>query len=64
MTPKKHLLSLFLILINPFIEFLNIRGNSMHVLVHNGLKTELLTYSTSIDSITQPDSVLIQLPIV
>ena len=44
-----------------FAEFFNLRGNSMYVLPENGLKTEIFTYSASTDSITQPDSSLIQL---
>ena len=46
-------------LIKPFIKSLNLSGNSMYVLPHNGLKIEILTYSASIDSITQPDPSLI-----
>ena len=38
MTERKHLLSLFLILITPVIEILNLQGNSMYVLPDNGLK--------------------------
>ena len=33
----------------------------MYVLPNNGLKIEIFTYSASTDSITQPDSSLIQL---
>ena len=33
----------------------------MYVLPDNGLKIEILTYSVSIESITQPDSSLIKL---
>ena len=52
-TQRKNLLSsLLIILIKPFTEFLD-----------NELKIEILTYSTSIDLITQLDSSLIQLSI-
>ena len=54
---------MFLILIKPFIEVFNLRGNSTYVLPINGLKTEILKYSASIDSITQPDPLLTQLSI-
>ena len=54
---------MLLILIKPFIEFFNLRGNSTYVLPINGLKTEILTYSASIDSITQTDPSLTQLSI-
>ena len=50
-------------LIKPFTDFFNLQGNSMYVLPDNGLKTEILTYFASTDSITQPDSSLIQLSI-
>ena len=60
---RKHLLSLFFILIIPFIEFFNPSGKSMYVLPINGLKTEIFTYWASIDSISQPDPSLIQLSI-
>ena len=43
MTPKKHLLSLFLTLIKPFIEFLNLTSNSMYKRPDNGLQIEILT---------------------
>ena len=33
----------------------------MYVLPDNGIKSEILTYSTSLDSITKPDPSLIQL---
>ena len=62
MTPKKTL-SLFLILIRPIFEFLNLLDNFMYELPDNGLQTEILTYSASIDSIMQPDHSLIQLSI-
>ena len=61
MIPRKTSLSLFLILIKPFIEFFYLWGNSEYVLPDNGLKIEISTYLTSTDSITQPDSSLIQL---
>ena len=54
---------MFLILIKPFIEVFNLRGNSTYVLPINGIKTEILKYSASIDSITQPDPLLTQLSI-
>ena len=60
-TKRKLLLPLLLILIKSFTEFLNLRGNSMYALPDNGLKIEIFTYSASTDSITQPDSSLIQL---
>ena len=41
----KHLLSLFLILIKPFIGFLILFGNLMYEPPDNGLKTEILTFS-------------------
>ena len=53
-------MSLFLILIKPFIEFFNPQGNAMYMFPDNGLTTEILTYAASIDSLTQP---LIQLSI-
>ena len=63
MTLKKAFIIVVLILIRPFIEFLNLRGNSMYVLPDNGQKTETLTYSASIDSITRLDPSLMQLSI-
>ena len=61
---SKHLFSLFLILIKPFVEFLNLQGNSVYTIFDNGLKTEILTYSASFDnSITKPDPSLMQLSI-
>ena len=45
----------------PFIEFLNLQGNSVYMLPDNGLKIEIFTYSASIDLVTQPDPSLIQL---
>ena len=62
-TPKETLLSLFLIRIRPFIEFFNSLSNSMEELGDNGLETEILIYSASIDSIIRPDPSLIQLSI-
>ena len=50
-------------MIRAFIEFLNLLGNSIYVLFDNRLKIEILTYSLSIYSITQPDPSLIQLSI-
>ena len=45
-------------LIEPFIDFFfNLLGNSMY----DRLKAKILTNSASIDSVTQPDSSLIQL---
>ena len=35
----------------------------MYEIPENGLKTEILTYSSFIDSVTQPDPSLIQLSI-
>ena len=61
MTPNKAFIVTFLILIKPFIDFLNLLGNLMYMLPDNGLKIEILTYSASIESITQPDPSLIQL---
>ena len=50
MTPKKaFIVVFFLILIKSLIKFLNLRRNSMYVLPDNGIKTETLTYSESID---------------
>ena len=49
----------FLILIRPFIESLNLQGNSMYVLPNNGLKIETFTYSASTDSVTDPNPSLI-----
>ena len=37
MTPKKALITTVLTLIKPFIEFLNLTGNSMYELPDNGL---------------------------
>ena len=51
------------ILIRPFIEFLNLTGNSIYELPDNGLKMYIFTYSLFIHSITQPDPSLIQLSI-
>ena len=56
----KHFIVLVLTLIKPFTEFLNLQGNLMYVLPDNGLKTEILINSASIDSITQPDPSLIK----
>ena len=53
---RKHLLSLSLISIRPFTEFLNLRGSLICVLPDSGIKTEILNYSASFDSITQPDT--------
>ena len=39
----KYLLSLFLTLIRPFFEFLNLLGNLMFLLPDNGLKREVLS---------------------
>ena len=63
MTQRKHLLLLLLILIRPFTEFLNLRGDSMYVIPDNGQKIEIFTYSASTDSITQRDPTLIQISI-
>ena len=60
---RKYLLSLFLTLIRPLFEFLNLLGNLMFLLPDNGLKREVLKYSSSIDSITHPNPSLIQLSI-
>ena len=60
---RKYLLPLFLILIGPFISFLNLRRNSMYLLPDNRLKLKILTYSWCTDWITQSDSLLIQLSI-
>ena len=51
-------------LIRPFIEFLNLRGNSMYALPDNGLKIEIFIYSLSTYSTTEPDFLLIQLSII
>ena len=59
-TPKKAFVVAILTLIKLFIEFLNVGENSKYVLPDNGLKTEVLIYSASIDSITQLYSSLIQ----
>ena len=59
----QYFLSLLLILIRPFIEFFNLRGNSVYVLPDNGLKIEIFTDSLFADSVTQPDPSLIQLSI-
>ena len=42
-TSRKHLFSLFLTLIRHFIALLNLRGNSMYVLSHNGLKIHVFS---------------------
>ena len=63
MTLKEAFIAAVLVLIRPFIEFLNLRGNSMYVLPDNGLNIEIFTYSASTDSITQIDSSLRQLSI-
>ena len=59
MTPEKHLFSFFLISIRLFIEFLNLRGNLMYLLLDNGLEIQALAYSPSIDSVIQPDPSII-----
>ena len=38
---RNHLLSLFLILITPFIDFFNLWGNSVYVLLDNWLKRSI-----------------------
>ena len=60
---RKDSLSLFLMLIKHFFEFLSFSCNSMCELPGNGLKLEILTYSVSIDSIIQPNPSLIQLSV-
>ena len=60
MTPVKTFI-VALILIRPFIRFLNLQSNLMYVLPDNGLKIEIFMYSASADSNTQPDPSLIQL---
>ena len=60
---KKHLLSLFLILIKTFIDFFNSSGNSIYALCDKVLQLEILMYSPSIFSIAQADPLLIQLSI-
>ena len=55
-TTRKKALLLFLILTKPFNGFLNLQGNSIYVLPDIiGLKTKILTYSASTDSIIHPD---------
>ena len=63
MTPKKAFISFFLMLIKRFIEFLNLTSNSIYEFPDKGLYIEILTYSGSFDSITQPVHSLIQLSI-
>ena len=61
MTPKKTFITIFSN-INQAFPFL-LLGKLMYELPDNGLKTEILTYSVSIDSVTQPDPSLIQLSV-
>ena len=60
MTPLKTSI-VALILIRPFIRFLNLQSNLMYVLPDSGLKIEIFMYSASTDSNTQLDPSLIQL---
>ena len=59
MTPSKTFVVIFVNIIKPFIGFLNLLGNSMYMLLDNGLKIEIFTYSVITDSVTQPDPSLI-----
>ena len=62
-TKKSIYCHFLLILIRPFIEFLNLRGNQVYVLPDNEQKIEIFIYSLPTDSITQTDASLIQLSI-
>ena len=62
-TTKKEFIATAFDINQTFIEFLNLRGNSMYELPDNGLKIEILKYSLPTDLITQPDPSLIQLSI-
>ena len=61
MVPKKTFALIVLILIRHFLSFFHFISNSVNVFPDNGLKIEILTYSVSIDSITQPDTSSIQI---
>ena len=59
MTPNKTFVVIFVNINKSFIGFLNLLGNSMYMLLDNGLKIEIFTYSVITDSVTQTDPSLI-----
>ena len=63
MTQKKGLIIIIFNTDQVFLEFPNLSGSSIYELPDNRLQIETLTYTPSIDSITQSDSLLIQLSV-